>query len=423
MATIDYTSRLHCTAADGKLALTGEIFDDKQNKFQKQINQEVKTRLDNLGDEIGQKISGVYRPKGSLDFARVMALTPAIGDVYDIPAEFTLNGHKYPAHTNIVATKAAPGENSWDTLGGTVDVQDILSKAATATDSKLQPVSQKATAAEATANAAKKAAETALATSTAASETASSAKTTADAATQTANAAKDTADAAVAQAAKDTEAKVNAAKVELTTLIGNAKVKTIGVKELDNLITADNCLEFIKDPRNAVMVVMGHNSGANDLPVGVLFNVVDSMRHTIEQKFITHYYFKGGKVLEGHQHDILREWTRLFPIVSSMVLPLKPWNDNGEFLNGNGYATYEPADQAYFEKIGLSAADYTGYYPAKQFSPWRCYHDEFLVHIAEVNKASEAKLTAAQSTANAAKQNAELLAQRITTLETLLKLA
>ena len=200
MATIDYTSRLHCTAADGKLALTGEIFDDKQNKFQKQINQEVKTRLDNLGDEIGQKISGVYRPKGSLDFARVMALTPAVGDVYDIPAEFTLNGHKYPAYTNIVATKAAPGENSWDTLGGTVDVQDILSKAATATDSKLQPVSQKATAAEATANAAKKAAETALTTATSASETASSAKTTADTATQTANAASETALSAKATA-------------------------------------------------------------------------------------------------------------------------------------------------------------------------------------------------------------------------------
>lgn len=200
MNTINYTARLHTTTADGILAHTSELYDEGLQKFQSAINTEVKNRLDGLGEEIGQKISGVYRPKGSKSFTEVMALTPAVGDVYDIQSEFTLNGKKYPAHTNIVAVTAAKGESSWDALGGTVDVQDILTKAAAAADEKIRPVQTAAESAKATAESAKTAAGTATSTATAAQGKAAEAKTAADAATTTANTAKSTAETAKATA-------------------------------------------------------------------------------------------------------------------------------------------------------------------------------------------------------------------------------
>lgn len=130
MSTINYTARLHSTTADKILAHVDELYDTTQGKFQSAINAEVKKKLESVDSDITNKISGVYRPKGTMAFAEVMALTPEVGDVYDIPDEFTLNGKKYPAYTNIVAIKAVKGESSWDALGGTVNVQDILGKAA-----------------------------------------------------------------------------------------------------------------------------------------------------------------------------------------------------------------------------------------------------------------------------------------------------
>lgn len=78
--------------------------------------------------EVDAKVSAVYKPKGSkATIAEVIALTDAkVGDVWDVKAEFTLSGKKYPASTNVVCVTATSAsvhtDANWDALGGTVDL-------------------------------------------------------------------------------------------------------------------------------------------------------------------------------------------------------------------------------------------------------------------------------------------------------------
>lgn len=70
-------------------------------------------------------IGNAYRVKGTkATIAEVTALTTkAIGDVWNVTAEFTLNSKKYPAGTNVVWTGS-----EWDPLGGTVDIAAVEAK-------------------------------------------------------------------------------------------------------------------------------------------------------------------------------------------------------------------------------------------------------------------------------------------------------
>jgi hypothetical protein len=81
-----------------------------------------------IDTKVSTSISAVYKPKGSkATIAEVIALTDAkVGDVWDVKAEFTLAGKKYPASTNVVCVTAtstsAHTDANWDALGGTVDL-------------------------------------------------------------------------------------------------------------------------------------------------------------------------------------------------------------------------------------------------------------------------------------------------------------
>ena len=70
-------------------------------------------------------VGNAYRVKGTkATIAEVTALTTkAIGDVWNVTAEFTLNSKKYPAGTNVVWTGS-----EWDPLGGTVDIAAVEAK-------------------------------------------------------------------------------------------------------------------------------------------------------------------------------------------------------------------------------------------------------------------------------------------------------
>ena len=70
-------------------------------------------------------VGNAYRVKGTkATIAEVTALTTkAIGDVWNVTAEFTLNSKKYPAGTNVVWTGS-----EWDPLGGTVDIAALEAK-------------------------------------------------------------------------------------------------------------------------------------------------------------------------------------------------------------------------------------------------------------------------------------------------------
>lgn len=90
------------------------------------------------GKALNDKISALgsaYRVKGTKDtVAEVLALTDAkVGDVWNITAEFSLQGKKYPAGTNVVCVTAtsasAHDDRNWDALGGTVDLSPYMKTA------------------------------------------------------------------------------------------------------------------------------------------------------------------------------------------------------------------------------------------------------------------------------------------------------
>ena len=90
------------------------------------------------GKALNDKISALgsaYRVKGTKDtVAEVLALTDAkVGDVWNITAEFSLQGKKYPAGTNVVCviatSSSAHDDRNWDALGGTVDLSPYMKTA------------------------------------------------------------------------------------------------------------------------------------------------------------------------------------------------------------------------------------------------------------------------------------------------------
>lgn len=85
----------------------------------------VEQRVDDL-DAKYAAIGSAYRVKGTkATIAEVTALTTkAIGDVWNVTAEFTLADKKYPAGTNVVWTGS-----EWDPLGGTVDLSPYAKRA------------------------------------------------------------------------------------------------------------------------------------------------------------------------------------------------------------------------------------------------------------------------------------------------------
>lgn len=90
------------------------------------------------GKALNDKISAIgsaYRVKGTNNtVAEVLALTDAkVGDVWNITAEFSLQGKKYPAGTNVVCviatSESAHDDRNWDALGGTVDLSPYMKTA------------------------------------------------------------------------------------------------------------------------------------------------------------------------------------------------------------------------------------------------------------------------------------------------------
>lgn len=90
------------------------------------------------GKALSDRINGlgnVYKYKGTKPtINEVIAITDAIvGDVYNVEAEFSVGGKKYPAGTNVACIKNTSTtehtEANWDPLGGTVDLSVYATKA------------------------------------------------------------------------------------------------------------------------------------------------------------------------------------------------------------------------------------------------------------------------------------------------------
>lgn len=90
------------------------------------------------GKALSDRINGlgnVYKYKGTKPtISEVIAITNAVvGDVYNVEAEFSVSGKKYPAGTNVACIKNTSTtehtEANWDPLGGTVDLSAYATKA------------------------------------------------------------------------------------------------------------------------------------------------------------------------------------------------------------------------------------------------------------------------------------------------------
>jgi len=76
-------------------------------------NKTVADQIIDLHNEINERITNVYRFKGSVTFENLPVTGQTTGDVYDITNDFTLDGKQYPAGTNVAWTT-----DHWDALTG-----------------------------------------------------------------------------------------------------------------------------------------------------------------------------------------------------------------------------------------------------------------------------------------------------------------
>lgn len=132
------TSTTHAlSAAQGKV-----LNDSKLNKTDV-VNNLITTDASKAlsaaqGKALSDRINGlgnVYKYKGTKPtISEVIAITNAVvGDVYNVEAEFSVGGKKYPAGTNVACIKNTSTtehtEANWDPLGGTVDLSAYATKA------------------------------------------------------------------------------------------------------------------------------------------------------------------------------------------------------------------------------------------------------------------------------------------------------
>lgn len=103
------------------ITIDTEMSDTSTNPVQNKV---IKAYVDD-------KVSAVYRPKGSVAFAGIPTSDMEEGDVYNITDAFTTDdrfvegaGHKYPAGTNIVYTS----DSKWDVLAGFIDLSGYVLK-------------------------------------------------------------------------------------------------------------------------------------------------------------------------------------------------------------------------------------------------------------------------------------------------------
>lgn len=232
---IPFTSRAKATTFDGILTEAHQIEDLDYGgapKNQHDINAEVKANLARIEGIAGSAAAGAYVFKGSLNGLEDLLLLSnvKVGDVYNIKTEFELASElnpggaktKYPAGTNVAATKAmsASVSDGWDALGGTIDIEKInadikkaqdkantaelaagnATKKAQSAETVAQGANSVASEANGVAAAARKKAETAEGTAKAAQTAATDAVNTANGAKTTAESANTTAESALTKA-------------------------------------------------------------------------------------------------------------------------------------------------------------------------------------------------------------------------------
>lgn len=309
--------------------------------------------------KVNAAVASVYRVKGTkATIAEVTALTNVkCGDVWNVTAEFTLGGKKYPAGTNVVALadKSAADAANWDALGGTVDLAGHTAEMKSWANGQF----------------AGKAFEAKVTTNTSNISSLTTRVTAAEGkfAGYYTKGETDTKLGTKANSA-DVYTKLQVyTKGEVDGKVGAAKMQKILITDLDK-----ETLDKLKaDASRACMQVVDSNSRV----VGVVFQYSDNSNHVLTQEFHTHYTFGGDGTFDGttgmlnaHNHHSVAVLSRMFVGSEGYAFA----NSMSVYCNDFGWLS--PAGNAiqdYFKlfKYNVSAMPTGQNFPHQKWTPWR----------------------------------------------------
>lgn len=404
---ISYSARAKSTTADGIFAEAHQILDVSKNKNQQAINAEVTTELGKkvaksdfdsfktsntsaiaakadktyVNTELGKKansadvytkaqadsaitakvnaaVASVYRVKGTkATIAEVTALTNVkCGDVWNVTAEFTLGGKKYPAGTNVVALadKSAADAANWDALGGTVDLAGHTAEMKSWANGQFAGKAYEAKVTTNTQNI------SSLTTRVGAVET----KATTNASNISSLTTRVTA----------AEGKFAGyyTKGEVDGKVGAAKMQKILVANLDK----ETISGLKSDPSRACMQVVDSNLK----PVGVLFQFSDDADHVLTQEFHTHYTYNQDRTFDGstaglivnHNHNAITVFSRHYSATSAVML-VPSVHTPAKYLSRPDILITTYFTELKYKSTGMPEGNS---FPLKSWTPWRSLADE-----------------------------------------------
>lgn len=309
--------------------------------------------------KVNAAVASVYRVKGTkATIAEVTALTNVkCGDVWNVTAEFTLGGKKYPAGTNVVALadKSAADAANWDALGGTVDLAGHTAEMKSWANGQFAGKAFEAKVTTNTSNI------SSLTTRVTAAEGKFAGYYT-----------KGETDTKLGTKANSADVYTKSqvyTKGEVDGKVGAAKMQKILITDLDK-----ETLDKLKaDASRACMQVVDSNSRV----VGVVFQYSDNSNHVLTQEFHTHYTLGGDGTFDGttgmlnaHNHHSVAVLSRMF--VGSEGYDFA--NSMSVYCNDFGWLS--PAGNAiqdYFKlfKYNVSAMPTGQNFPHQKWTPWR----------------------------------------------------
>lgn len=327
--------------------------------------------------KVNAAVASVYRVKGTkATIAEVTALTNVkSGDVWNVTAEFTLGGKKYPAGTNVVALadKSTADAANWDALGGTVDMAGHTQEMKTWANGQFAGKAFEAKVTTNTSNI------SSLTTRVGAVET----KATTNASnisslTTRVTAAEGKFAGYYTKGETDTKlgTKANSADVytkgEVDGKVGAAKMQKILVANLDK----ETISGLKSDPSRACMQVVDSNLK----PVGVLFQFSDDAGHVLTQEFHTHYTYNADRTFDGstasliviHNHNAITVFSRHYSDTSSVML-VPSVHTPAKYLSRPDILIVSYFTELKYKSTGMPEGNS---FPLKSWTPWRSLADE-----------------------------------------------
>lgn len=333
--------------------------------------------------KVNAAVASVYRVKGTkATIAEVTALTNVkCGDVWNVTAEFTLGGKKYPAGTNVVALadKSAADAANWDALGGTVDLAGHTAEMKSWANGQFAGKAFEAKVTTNTSNI------SSLTTRVGAVET----KATTNASnisslTTRVTAAEGKFAGYYTKGETDTKlgTKANSADVytksqvytkgEVDGKVGAAKMQKILITNLDK----ETISGLKSDPSRACMQVID----VNLKPVGVLFQFSDDAGHVLTQEFHTHYTYNQDRTFDGstaglivnHNHNAITVFSRHYSATSAVML-VPSVHTPAKYLSRPDILITTYFTELKYKSTGMPEGNS---FPLKSWTPWRSLADE-----------------------------------------------